>query len=92
MSGADTRFVGAPLYASAYPQRMLGRPGYVCKTHVFELRGSDPSDPIRVLCGNVSLDSYFEDDTQHVPPADVSCETCARRFRKLSSHEGEAKR
>lgn len=74
-------FVGAPLYADAYPSHMLDGSGR-CKTHVFEIDAK--GEPLRVLCGKVKLHSYFEDTSQHVAPAEVSCEVCARRFKKLS--------
>jgi hypothetical protein len=75
----DAVFVGAPLGVGSY---LKGFRAEDCKTHVFEIRDNRP---LRVLCGKVALSSYYEDTTQHVAPADVSCRSCASRFKKLSS-------
>lgn len=77
------RFVGAPLNAGAYPK---GFRASECKTHVFLLDAR--GNPTRVLCGKAALSSYYEDTTQHVAPAGVTCETCAKRFKRQSSSSG----
>lgn len=80
-SQSTPKYVSAPVYASAYPKAHWKQADAPTLWHCVELDAD--SDPVRVLCGKVKLESIVPDSSLF-NTVDISCKTCLAKANHLA--------